>query len=121
MKYLSLGGALLATALATSGWCAEPQKAGGDKAINGVWVPVSAVMGGKSMTTEECKKINAVFLELNRVRRGIGYALDDFDSADAHFKSARSAGLGSNHATDDDTGFLRQAFQRSENFGLFFE
>ena len=62
MKYLSLGGALLATALATSGWCAEPQKAGGDKAIqHGVSVPVSAVMGGKSMTTEECKKINAVF------------------------------------------------------------
>jgi uncharacterized protein (TIGR03067 family) len=61
MKYLSLGGALLATALATSGWCAEPHKAGGDKAINGVWVPVSAVMGGKSMTTEECKSIHAVF------------------------------------------------------------
>jgi uncharacterized protein (TIGR03067 family) len=62
MKYLSLSGALLATALATSGWCAEPEKAGGDsKAINGIWVPVSAVMGGKSMTTAECKGINAVF------------------------------------------------------------
>ena len=62
MKYLSLGGVLLATALATSAWCAEPEKAGGDsKALNGVWVPVSAVMGGKSYTTEECKSIHAVF------------------------------------------------------------
>jgi uncharacterized protein (TIGR03067 family) len=61
MKYLSLGGALLATAMATSAWCAEPEKAGSEKAINGVWVPVSAVMDGKSMTTEECKSIHAVF------------------------------------------------------------
>jgi uncharacterized protein (TIGR03067 family) len=62
MKYLSFGGALLATALATSAWCAEPTKAGGEsKALNGVWTPVSAVMDGKSMTTEECKSIHAVF------------------------------------------------------------
>jgi uncharacterized protein (TIGR03067 family) len=62
MKYLSLGGALLATAMATSAWCAEPAKAGSEsKAINGFWVPVSAVMGGKSYTTEECKSIHAVF------------------------------------------------------------
>jgi uncharacterized protein (TIGR03067 family) len=61
MKYLSLGGALLATVMATSAWCAEPEKAVGEKAINGVWSPVSAVMDGKSMTTEECKSIHAVF------------------------------------------------------------
>jgi uncharacterized protein (TIGR03067 family) len=63
MKYLSVGGALLATALATSAWCAEPTTKADDesKALNGVWVPVSAVMGGKALTTEECKAIRAVF------------------------------------------------------------
>jgi uncharacterized protein (TIGR03067 family) len=62
MKYFSLGGALLVTALATSGWCAEPEKTSSEsKALNGVWVPVSAVLDGKSMTTEECKGIHAIF------------------------------------------------------------
>jgi uncharacterized protein (TIGR03067 family) len=62
MKYFSLGGALLVTALATSGWCAEPEKTSGEsKALNGVWVPVSAVMDGKPMTSDECKTIHAVF------------------------------------------------------------
>lgn len=62
MKVLSVGGALLVTALATSAWCAEPTKAKDEsKALNGVWVPVSAVMGGKALTTEECQSIRAVF------------------------------------------------------------
>lgn len=62
MKYLSLGGALMATALATSAWCAEPTKASRElQVLNGAWVPVSAIKDGKSMTSEECKSIRAVF------------------------------------------------------------
>jgi uncharacterized protein (TIGR03067 family) len=57
MKYFVLSGALLASAMATSAWCAE----GDAKALNGVWVPSTAVMGGKAYSSDECKAIHAVF------------------------------------------------------------
>lgn len=59
MKYLSIGGVLLLTALAQSSWSAAPEKTQADaKALNGSWAPSSAVMGGKAYTEEEVKKIH---------------------------------------------------------------
>jgi len=36
------------------------------------------------------KEIDAMFLELNGIGRGIRNSLDDFDSGDADFETARS-------------------------------
>jgi uncharacterized protein (TIGR03067 family) len=62
MKYFCIGGALLLTALVQSGWSADSPAATGDlKALNGLWVPTTAVMGGKPYSDDACKAIHAVF------------------------------------------------------------
>jgi uncharacterized protein (TIGR03067 family) len=62
MKYFCIGGALLLTALVQSGWSADSPAATGDmKALNGRWVPTSAVMAGKPYSDDACKAIHAVF------------------------------------------------------------
>jgi uncharacterized protein (TIGR03067 family) len=61
MKYFCIGGALLLTALVQSGWSADSAAKGDLKGLNGLWVPTSAVMGGKPYSEDACKAIQAVF------------------------------------------------------------
>src|SRR6202789_376851 len=64
------------------------------------------------------QKINAVLLQLNRVRFGIPNALHNFDRAHSHFISARRSRFRANHARRDHARFLRQPLQRAENLGM---
>ncbi len=66
------------------------------------------------------QKIDAVLLELDRIRLGFRDALHDFDARDAHLAAARRARLAANPSGDDDARFLRQSAQRGERFGLLF-
>ena len=65
------------------------------------------------------QKINAMLLQLNRIRLRIGDALHHFDRAHTHFKSARCPRFRANRARGNHAGFLRQPLQRAENFGMF--
>ena len=67
------------------------------------------------------QEIDAVLFELDGIRLRFGNLLQHFDFRDAHFESARSALFGANFSGDDDAGFLRQTFQRSEGLGTFFQ
>ena len=67
------------------------------------------------------QKVHAVFLELDGEGRGFGNFLDDLNFADADFVAAGSALLGADFAGDDDAGFLREALEGFEGFGIFFQ
>ena len=67
------------------------------------------------------QEIDAVLFELDGVGSGLVNFLQDFDFGDADFVAAGGALLGANFSGDDDAGFLREAFQRGEGVGAFFE
>ena len=67
------------------------------------------------------QEVHAVFLELDGKGRGFGNSLDDLNFTDADFVAAGSALLGADFASDDDAGFLRQALESFEGFGIFLQ
>ena len=67
------------------------------------------------------EEIDAMLFELDGERRGFGDSLDDLDFADADFVAAGGALLGVDFAGDDDAGFLGEAFEGLEGFGIFFQ
>jgi hypothetical protein len=73
------------------------------------------------MASARIRRIDAVFLELDRVRIGIGNALDDFDCGDVDFTAAGRARFGLNFSGDDHARFLRQTLERGEGFGALLE
>ena len=66
------------------------------------------------------EEIHAMLFELNRIRIGLGDALDNFGGADLNFKPAGRARLGLNFSSNDDARLLRETFKCVERGGIFF-
>ena len=49
------------------------------------------------------------------------YFLQDFNFGDADFEAAGGTLFGANFSGDDDAGLLREAFERGEGVGVFFQ
>src|SRR5271165_625786 len=62
-----------------------------------------------------------MFLELDGEGGVFGNFLDDLDFGNANFVAAGGALLGADFAGDDDTGFLGEAFESCEGFGIFLQ
>src|SRR6266568_2552554 len=67
------------------------------------------------------EEVHAVFLELDRKRRGFGNSLQDLQFRNPDFVAARSALFRANLPGNDNARFLRQALQRFERFGILLE